>query len=55
MAHYAPRWRRHQLYGISDFATFLRNTEGYRRDLRRREYGDERDSAMQAVFRASRH
>lgn len=28
--------------GISDFRTFLRNTEGYRRDLRRVEYGDER-------------
>jgi len=38
------------LYGISDFATFLENTEGYRRDLRRAEYGDERDPAMRAVF-----
>jgi dipeptidyl aminopeptidase/acylaminoacyl peptidase len=32
--------------GISNFNTFLRNTESYRRDLRRVEYGDERDSAM---------
>jgi dienelactone hydrolase len=32
--------------GISNFNTFLKNTEGYRRDLRRVEYGDERDSAM---------
>ena len=30
--------------------TFLQNTEGYRRDLRRAEYGDERDPAMRAVF-----
>lgn len=34
--------------GISHFVTFLRNTESYRRDLRRVEYGDERDSAMLA-------
>jgi dipeptidyl aminopeptidase/acylaminoacyl peptidase len=38
------------LYGISDFITFLENTEGYRRDLRRAEYGDERDPKMRAVF-----
>ena len=37
-------------YGISDFVTFLNNTEAYRRDLRRGEYGDERDPAMRAVF-----
>ncbi|MBN8481516.1 MAG: S9 family peptidase [Xanthomonadales bacterium] len=29
--------------GISDFVTFLANTEAYRRDQRRVEYGDERD------------
>ncbi len=29
--------------GISDFVSFLRNTSPYRRDLRRAEYGDERD------------
>ena len=28
--------------GISNWLTFLANTEGYRRDLRRAEYGDER-------------
>ena len=28
---------------ISSFVTFLENTQGYRRDLRRVEYGDERD------------
>ncbi len=32
--------------GISNFVTFLNNTESYRRDLRRVEYGDERDPAM---------
>ena len=36
--------------GISHFGTFLNNTEEYRRDLRRVEYGDERDPKMQAVF-----
>ena len=32
--------------GISNFVSFLQNTEEYRRDLRRVEYGDERDPAM---------
>jgi dipeptidyl aminopeptidase/acylaminoacyl peptidase len=32
--------------GISNFVTFLKNTQGYRRDLRRAEYGDERDPKM---------
>jgi dipeptidyl aminopeptidase/acylaminoacyl peptidase len=32
--------------GISSFVTFLENTEDYRRDLRRAEYGDERDPEM---------
>ena len=32
--------------GISNFVTFLTNTAGYRRDLRRVEYGDERDPDM---------
>jgi dipeptidyl aminopeptidase/acylaminoacyl peptidase len=32
--------------GISNFVTFLQTTESYRRDLRRVEYGDERDPAM---------
>ncbi|TWI05879.1 dipeptidyl aminopeptidase/acylaminoacyl peptidase [Luteimonas cucumeris] len=36
--------------GISDFTTFLNNTESYRRDLRRAEYGDERIPEMKAVF-----
>jgi len=37
--------------GISNFVTFLTNTAGYRRDLRRAEYGDERDPAMHALLR----
>ncbi len=32
--------------GISNFVTFLERTESYRRDLRRVEYGDERDQEM---------
>jgi dipeptidyl aminopeptidase/acylaminoacyl peptidase len=36
--------------GISNFNTFLTNTESYRRDLRRIEYGDERDPAVAAFF-----
>ena len=32
--------------GISNFLTFLKNTQDYRRDLRRVEYGDERDERM---------
>jgi dipeptidyl aminopeptidase/acylaminoacyl peptidase len=32
--------------GVSNFVTFLENTEAYRRDLRRAEYGDERDPKM---------
>jgi len=34
------------IVGISNFVTFLKNTQGYRRDLRRAEYGDERDPRM---------
>jgi len=36
--------------GISHFGTFLKNTESYRRDLRRVEYGDERDPEIAAFF-----
>jgi dipeptidyl aminopeptidase/acylaminoacyl peptidase len=34
------------IVGIADFVSFLESTESYRRDLRRVEYGDERDPAM---------
>lgn len=36
--------------GISNLVTFLERTEAYRRDLRRVEYGDERDSTMRAFL-----
>jgi dipeptidyl aminopeptidase/acylaminoacyl peptidase len=36
--------------GIANFASFLENTESYRRDLRRVEYGDERNPAMRAFL-----
>ncbi len=36
--------------GISNFVTFLKNTQDYRRDLRRVEYGDERDPQMNAYL-----
>ena len=34
--------------GMSNLATFLAHTSGYRQDLRRVEYGDERDSTLRA-------
>ncbi|HEX4648703.1 MAG TPA: alpha/beta fold hydrolase [Steroidobacteraceae bacterium] len=36
--------------GISNFVTFLRNTAPYRRDLRRAEYGDERDNSIRVFL-----
>jgi dipeptidyl aminopeptidase/acylaminoacyl peptidase len=36
--------------GISNFVTFLENTEEYRRELRRHEYGDERDPETRAML-----
>lgn len=38
--------------GISNFVTFLEKTESYRRDLRRVEYGDERDPDMRKFMEA---
>lgn len=38
------------LFGISNFVTFLKNTSSYRADLRRVEYGDERDPAMAQIL-----
>ena len=35
-----------ELYGLSNLRTFLENTQAYRRDLRRVEYGDERIPEM---------
>jgi dipeptidyl aminopeptidase/acylaminoacyl peptidase len=36
--------------GISNFVTFLENTQDYRRALRRAEYGDERDPEVRAFL-----
>jgi len=47
--HYSDRLKAAvDVVGISNFVTFLENTQDYRRDLRRVEYGDERDPAMRA-------
>lgn len=49
--HYADRIKCSvDVVGISNFNTFLKNTEEYRRDLRRVEYGDERNPEMAAFF-----
>ncbi|QCI95138.1 prolyl oligopeptidase family serine peptidase [Novosphingobium sp. EMRT-2] len=40
------------IVAISNFVTFLENTQGYRRDLRRAEYGDERDPKQRAQLTA---
>ena len=51
MATYPERIRAGiDIVGISHFGTFLKNTEDYRRDLRRAEYGDERDPEIAALF-----
>ena len=38
--------------GISNLVTFLQNTSGYRQDLRRVEYGDERDPKVREFLAA---
>jgi dipeptidyl aminopeptidase/acylaminoacyl peptidase len=49
--HFSNRLRAAvDVVGISNYNTFLKNTESYRRDLRRAEYGDERDPKMAAFF-----
>jgi dipeptidyl aminopeptidase/acylaminoacyl peptidase len=51
MTHYSDRLAGGvERYGISNFVSFLTNTEAYRRDLRRAEYGDERDPKMLKAF-----
>lgn len=53
LMHYSDRIKAGvDIVGISHFGTFLKNTESYRRDLRRAEYGDERDPRMAKVFDA---
>ena len=51
--HYSDRLKAAvDIVGISNFVTFLENTQDYRRDLRRAEYGDERDPAMRKHLEA---
>lgn len=51
--HYSDRLKAAvDVVGISNFVTFLENTQSYRRDLRRVEYGDERDPAMRKHLEA---
>lgn len=46
LTHFSDRLRCGvDVVGISNFLTFLKNTQDYRRDLRRVEYGDEREPA----------
>jgi dipeptidyl aminopeptidase/acylaminoacyl peptidase len=52
LAAYGPRLRGGvDVVGISDFVTFLENTANYRQDLRRFEYGNERDPQMRLFLR----
>jgi dipeptidyl aminopeptidase/acylaminoacyl peptidase len=47
LTHYSDRLAGGvEIVGISNFVTFLTNTSAYRRDLRRAEYGDEREPGM---------
>jgi dipeptidyl aminopeptidase/acylaminoacyl peptidase len=49
--NYADRIRSAvDVVGVSNFITFMEKTEAYRRDLRRVEYGDERDPKMREFF-----
>jgi dipeptidyl aminopeptidase/acylaminoacyl peptidase len=51
--HFGPRLRAANCsVAISNFVTFLENTQSYRRDLRRVEYGDERDPTQRARLAA---
>ncbi|MBX3444440.1 MAG: alpha/beta fold hydrolase [Planctomyces sp.] len=51
LVHYPDRLKGGvNVVGIANFVTFLKNTSEYRRDLRRAEYGDERDPEMLKVF-----
>ncbi len=53
LTHYSDKVRAGiEVVGISHFVTFLNNTQGYRRDLRRVEYGDEREPKMKAHLEA---
>jgi dipeptidyl aminopeptidase/acylaminoacyl peptidase len=51
LTHFSDRIRAGvDIVGIASFRSFLKNTSPYRQDLRRAEYGDERDPNMQSFF-----
>jgi dipeptidyl aminopeptidase/acylaminoacyl peptidase len=51
LVHFSPRLACGiDVVGVSNFVTFLENTAEYRKDLRRAEYGDERDPEMRAFL-----
>lgn len=51
LTHFPTRLRAGiDIVGIANFITFLETTSAYRRDLRRAEYGDEREPAMRKAF-----
>jgi dipeptidyl aminopeptidase/acylaminoacyl peptidase len=51
LVHYSERLAAGiESVGISNFVTFLERTQPYRQDLRRQEYGDERDQEMRAFL-----
>jgi dipeptidyl aminopeptidase/acylaminoacyl peptidase len=51
LTHYSDRIKAGiDIVGIANFITFLERTAPYRQDLRRAEYGDERDPQMRAAF-----
>ncbi|HEX9500900.1 MAG TPA: prolyl oligopeptidase family serine peptidase [Thermoanaerobaculia bacterium] len=51
MTHYNDQMRAAiDVVGIANFITFFQNTSAYRADLRRVEYGDERDPKMHAFL-----
>lgn len=53
MVHYNDRLAGGvNIVGISNFVTFLENTAGYRRDLRRVEYGDESNPQMRTLLQS---
>jgi dipeptidyl aminopeptidase/acylaminoacyl peptidase len=51
LVHFGDRIRAGiDVVGIANFVSFLEKTAGYRQDLRRVEYGDERDPKMREFF-----
>jgi len=51
LTHYSDRIRAGvDIVGVASFNTLLKTTSAYRQDLRRAEYGDERDPKMKAFF-----